>query len=165
MMNGSARFPHLAVPFTIVGASAGWLAAGLFANPVLLRMRSAPAIGVTLIAAGIAAATGSVITRLCRGDHDRYQIDDGGAAPRASLDRWPNHAGAVLLGGVLAGALSAGVFDAYHGPAMGALGGLACAAAFVPVCLAVVGAARRAQRARMGSLVAGSDRRRRRMAT
>ena len=40
-----------------------------------------------------------------------------------------------------------------------AFGGALCAVVFLPVCLVVIGAARRAQRARLGSIVAGSDRR------
>ena len=31
------RFPHLALPFAIVGAAGGWLSAGLLSNP-LMRM-------------------------------------------------------------------------------------------------------------------------------
>lgn len=159
MMNGSARLPHLAVPFTIVGAAAGWLTATFFRNPALGRMQSAPPLGVAAIAAVMAAAAGFLITRAVRGDHARYQIDEGSEPPRATHDRWEHHAGVVLLAGVLTASLAAGVFDAYIRARLAAVGGLACAAAFVPVCLAVVAAARRAQRARMGSLVAESDRR------
>jgi hypothetical protein len=31
----STRFPKLALPFAIVGASAGWLSLGMVANPLL----------------------------------------------------------------------------------------------------------------------------------
>lgn len=158
-MAGSSRFPHLAVPFTLIGAAAGWLSAGLFENPALVRVKVAPQIAVTLLAAAIAGLTGALLTRLCVGGPYRYQLDEPYPVMRQPADRWMNHSFAVLGAGVLTGALASFLFDAYHGWALASLGGLACAAAFLPVCLAVLGAARRAQRARLGLLVEASDRR------
>ncbi len=158
-MADAQRFPHLAVPFTLVGAAAGWLSAGLFENPALLRVKPAPQLAVTLLAAAIAGLTGAHLTRVCTGGLLRNPLAEPYPGMRHPTDTWVHHALAVLVAGVLAGGLASVLFDAYHGPGMAALGGLACAAAFVPVCLAVLGAARRAQRARLGSLVAASDRR------
>jgi hypothetical protein len=53
-MADATRFPHLAVPFTFVGAAAGWLSAGLFENPALLRVKPAPQLAVTVLAAAMA---------------------------------------------------------------------------------------------------------------
>jgi TPR repeat protein len=66
----------------------------------------------------------------------------------------------VLLGGVLTGTIVAGLTSS-GGMALaaGALNGFLSALAFLPVCGLVLAAARRAARARMGSIVAGSDRR------
>ncbi len=158
-MADATRFPHLAVPFTFVGAAAGWLSAGLFENPALLRVKPAPQLAVTVLAAAIAGLTGALLTRLCITGSYRYKLDEPYPVMRPPTDTWVHHTLAVLTAGMLAGGLASVLFDAYHGPVMAALGGLACAAAFVPVCLAVLGAARRAQRARLGSLVAASDRR------
>lgn len=158
-MPGPSRFPHLALPFTLVGAAAGWLSAGLFENPAIVRVKPAPQLAVTVLAAAMAGLTGALLTRLCAGGPESRLRDDASSPARPPSDVWRNHVAAVLVAGTLTGGLASVLFDAYHGPAIAAVGGLACAAAFLPVCLAVLGAARRAQRARLGSLVAASDRR------
>jgi hypothetical protein len=65
---------------------------------------------------------------------------------------------AVLV--VVAGAATGGIVGCKGwGVGVCAAGGALCAMAFVPVCMAVVATARRAQRGRLGSLVADTDRR------
>jgi hypothetical protein len=50
-------------------------------------------------------------------------------------------------------------YETVRGTGMGILGGLGAGVAFLPVCVLVVSAARRAARARLGSVVADADRR------
>jgi hypothetical protein len=158
MADGS-RFPHLALPFAIVGASGGWLSTELLADPLLGMLRPGKQPSAVVCAAIFAAATGALLTYWCVGTRYLYEIDTPDPEARAPTDAWPRHAGAVLLAGAASGASVSVLCDTWGGPALGALGGAFCAVAFVPVCLAVLAAARRAQRARLGSIVAGSDRR------
>lgn len=161
-MANSSRFPQLALPFAIVGASAGWLSAALLANPMVGALRPGKEHVAVLCATAFAAATGALLTRWCVGRRYSYELDTPdapGADMRARTDRWPRHVLAVLLAGAASGVAVAVLCDAYGGPQAGALSGSLCALAFVPVCLAVIAAARRAQRARLGSIVADSDRR------
>lgn len=159
-MAEASRFPKLALPFAIVGAAGGWLSAGLMSNPLVQRAKSSPQLLATLLAAGFAALTGALLTRWCTNDEAyRFHSSELGPDGRPPSDTWPRHALAVLAAGTITGALVAGVSRAYNGMAIGALGGMLSALAFVPVCLAVVAAARRAMRARLGSIVASSDRR------
>lgn len=160
-MADASRFPHLALPFAIIGAAGGWLSAGLVATPLLQRAERNQGTAAVL-AAGLAALMGVVIRGWCLGAPVRFRFDTPEPEPdpdRAHSDVGWRHAAAVLVAGTLSGVGVALVCQAYGGAKMGAAGGLACALAFVPVCLAVIAAARRAQRARLGSLVAGSDRR------
>jgi hypothetical protein len=160
------RFPGLALPFALVGASAGWLSAGLAVNPLFGYGGPAPSglvhafFGVTaLLAAVMASATGALIRRLCVGKPRWYEIDDPDPELRPRADAWPLQAGLVIVAGAITGALVAlAIFREEHALLCAAVGAL-LALAFVPVCLSVVAAARRAQRGRLGSLVASSDRR------
>jgi hypothetical protein len=157
-MADASRFPALALPFAVVGAAAGWLSAGLCSNPLLGCAVSRPRTAV--LAALLAALTGAVLKRLCVGRRYSYQLDDPDPARRPWTDRAALQAAVVLAAGALTGVLVALPSDrlsSYVPESAG--GGAACALVFLPVCLAVVAAARRAQRARLGSLVAGSDRR------
>jgi MFS family permease len=157
-MADASRFPDLAIPFTIVGAAAGWLSAGLIQNPLLGFPMSRPL--TTAVAALLALLTGIVIKRLCVGRRYSYEIGDPDPDARPPTDRWIVHAVVVLLAGAICGVVIATVTPRYNSyVAACALSGALCAAVFVPVCLAVVAAARRAQRARHGSLVASADRR------
>ena len=84
--------PRLAVPFAIVGVAAGWLSAGLLANP-LIGVTIEPNQGLAAVCAGlIAAIVGAILTRRCR---------------PITLSGLPERAGGtlvitVLLGGVVA---------------------------------------------------------------
>lgn len=115
----------------------------------------------TIVAAVLAALAGASLKRLCVGRQYSYEIRDSDPDRRPSTDVWLLHAGIVLAAGAATGALLGLCFayDAIGGALACGLSGAACALVFVPICLAVVAAARRAQRARLGSLVAGSDRR------
>ncbi len=159
-MAEASRFPHLALPFAIVGASGGWLSASLVSSPLVQRFQADLRAPATLVAAIFSALAGALITRICTQVGLRYDLEtleESEARPRA--DRWIVHALVMLATGTVTGSLVAGLGNVYNGIAFGALAGLGCAAAFVPVCLLVVAAARRARRARLGSLVSESDRR------
>jgi hypothetical protein len=157
-MADAARFPHLAPPFAIVGAAAGWLSAGLIQHPII----SVPDSGLRLIAAGVAAgfaaAAGALIRRFCVGPRYGWEVDapDPDARPRS--DSWARHGLALLVAGAATGALVCAVREP-ESTHFGALWGVALTVPFLPVCAAVLSAARRAQRARLGSIVAASDRR------
>jgi len=145
MARPNSRIPELAYPFAIVGFAAGWLSAGFLANPavgVSTRGSAALAAGIAAVAA---AGIGAMLTRLCV---RRPDLPMG----------WPLAlcviTGGAFTGGVV-GAAEAGVL---RGLPAGVLNGLLCALAFVPVCALVLAAARRAVRARLGSIVAESDR-------
>jgi uncharacterized membrane protein len=108
----------------------------------------------------LAALTGALLTRLCIGRRYRYEIEEPDPDARPATDNVWLHTVAVLVAGTVTGAVAGLVLDdAYSGPLAGAVMGYLCAIPFVPVCLLVLAAARRAQRARLGSIVAGSDRR------
>ncbi|HVK66350.1 MAG TPA: hypothetical protein VM694_17825 [Polyangium sp.] len=158
MADGS-RFPKLAPPFAITGAAAGWLSAGLLANPLLGvtydEVKPLAALGTTLIA----AATGVLLKKLCLGWRYWYELEASDPESRSRTDRIGYHVFIVLLAGAAAGALVAGLDDAHGGTLGGAVSGAVSAVLFLPVCLLVLASARRAQRARLGSIVAGSDRR------
>lgn len=160
-MAEASRFPHLALPFAIAGAAGGWLSATLVSNPAVQRFQwdvRAPAV---VAGATFTALAGWVITRWCTAEEPPWSEEMEELRPRRRplTKRWPAHAIAVITAGALAGASVAIAADVYAGAALGALVGAGCALAFVPVCLAVLAAAKRAERARLGSLVSDSDRR------
>ena len=149
-MADTSRFPSLVLPFAITGAAAGWLSAGLdghiFSQPL-----------VALLATGVAALTGAILKRLCVGRRYRYELDPPDPELRPATDRWPLHAIIVIGAGAATGGLVS-LTDPLCCTRLGCMaGGAALSLVFIPVCLAVVAAARRAQRARLGSLVASCD--------
>lgn len=157
-MADASRFPNLALPFAITGAAGGWLSAGLVQHP-LFRDMSTPFRAVT---AGTAAAfgllSGMVLRRWCVGRRYAFQLDAPDPGHRPSSDSWARHLPLLTSAGTAAGALSCewtGMAPAW----LGAVGGLLCTLPFLPICAAVLSTARRAQRARLGSIVAGADRR------
>lgn len=158
-MAEASRFPHLAPPFAIVGAAGGWLSASLVSSPLVQRFQADLRVPAALVAAIFSALAGALITRLCTQGGLHYDLDKAEWEARPPADRWIVHALVMLATGTVTGSLVAALGDVYNGASFGALAGLGCAAAFVPVCLLVVATARRAQRARLGSLVSASDRR------
>lgn len=158
-MADPSRFPQLAFPFAVVGACAGWLSVRMLQNPVVDLLRHGDPNVAALLAMGAGTVTGALLTRLCVGKRYVYELDTPNPDLRPHSDAWPLHIGAVLAAGSLTGALYLLILQYSWDPALGAFGGTLCGAAFLPVCMTVLGFARRAQRARLGSLVAGSDRR------
>ena len=158
-MADARRFPRLELPFAVVGAAAGFLSTGLLCNPlvdVLPRHRQPMAV---ITAAVVAALTGFVVRRLCVRKPLRYELDEPHPLERAPWDRAGVHLGVIVLAGALIGSIVGATCNCRHGATRGFAGGAICALVFVPVVLAVLAAARSAQRARLGTLVAGSDRR------
>lgn len=150
-MSEYARMPEIAYPFAVFGAAAGWLAAGFLATPIvnLTYGHAEPLFtaGCSLI---VAAALGRYLTR---------SVVNAAvfADPSAT---WARLVVAQCLGGALVGAIVGGyIWQREQGVTAGLVGGALVALAFLPIGALVVGAARRAARARMGSIVAASDRR------
>ncbi|HEX4514866.1 MAG TPA: hypothetical protein VH054_15070 [Polyangiaceae bacterium] len=140
--------PSLAKPFAVFGAAAGLFAilgVGAFREPA----RDVAPLAPMIVTAGAAAAFGEVLGRWRR-------LHDPKLA-REALVLWV----AILSGlaGGVSGAVVGVVTWGADGLARFAVGGAVVALAFVPSCLVVFDAARRAGRARLGSLVAATDRR------
>jgi hypothetical protein len=145
-MNDKSRLPQLAYPFAVTGAAAGWLAAGLLASPLLQLTVPGQQGRAAAVAAPVGALVGWALSRWC--------VADGVSFVRLRL------AASVLVGGAVTGA-AVGLM-AFANPiamASGALNGLLSSLAVIPICGVVLAAARRATRARLGSIVAGADRR------
>ena len=157
-MADPARFPDLTLPFAITGAAAGWFSRGLFQHPALKPPPAEPRIVTALVAAVLAAATGRLLTRWCAGRRYGYQIDTPDPAARLPTDRWPRHIAALLVAGLLTGAI-AGALSRPRDVFLGLLLGVLCTTPYLLVFAAILSVARRAQRSRPGSIVAGSDRR------
>ncbi|WP_437729828.1 hypothetical protein [Sorangium sp. So ce1335] len=154
-MRMRAKGWELALPFALVGAAAGWISAGVLASP-MVNVALGGKQEVAAICAGIVGGLiGALLPRV--------------VAPRQAWHgrgpAWASLAALVLPGGALAGAVIALVtVRNLHGAVLfaavtGAVNGLICAAATLPICGAVLEAALRAERARLGSIVAASDRR------
>ena len=138
--------PSLAKPFAVFGAAAGLFAIlgiGAFREPA----REVAPLAPMIVTAGAAACAGEVLRRWRR-------LHDPKLA-REALVLW------VAVISALAGAASGAVVGFVTWGADGlvrfALGGALVSLAFVPSCLVVFDAARRAGRARHGSLVAATD--------
>jgi MFS family permease len=150
-MSEYVRMPEIGYPFAVFGAAAGWLAAGFLATPIvnLTYGHTEPLFtaGCSLI---IAAALGRYLTR---------SVVNAAvfADPSAT---WARLVVAQAVGGALVGALVGGyMWQTEPGVTAGMVGGALVGLAFLPIGALVVRAARRAARARMGSIVAASDRR------
>jgi hypothetical protein len=149
-MRDLARMHNLVLPFAVVGAAAGWLTAGFLHNPFIAIMDRGDEALAAPVAAGVAAGVGWMLTRW---SEPAFPWE----APRIT---WRRLVLAVVTGGAATGGVvgladGARAFEALTGAFSGALAGMA----FVPCCSLILASARRAQRARFGSLVAGSDRR------
>jgi hypothetical protein len=140
--------PSLAKPFAIFGAAAGLfaiLAIGSFRDAA----REVSPLTPMLMTAGVAAGAGEIMRRW-----GRLHSPD---LVREVVVLW-----ITIITGV-AGAISGGLVGFFtwgpDGVARFFFGGAAVGLAFVPSCLVVFDAAKRAGRARHGSLVAATDRR------
>lgn len=143
-----APMPSLTKPFAAFGAAAGLfaiLALGSYREPV----REVAPLLPTIMTAAVGAGAGEVLRRWKR-IHEPM-------LPREIVVLW------VTAVTVLAGALSGGLVGLFtwgpDGILKMTLGGGFVSFAFVPSCLVVFDAAKRAGRARLGSLVAATDRR------
>lgn len=147
-----SRIPGLVLPLAVVGFAAGWLLPGLraigFDRVTSWRGEAAASL--------IAALVGAVISRKLAA------VDAPSAFPiRAWRLMGPVFAGGTLTGGVVGGLAARGSDFRWWAEEVrvGAVYGGVSALLFVPICTLLVAAARRAERARSGSLVAGADRR------
>jgi hypothetical protein len=142
--------PGLALPFLVVGAAAGWISAGFLANPFLGITEGGDQALAAAVAAAVAGLVGYALSRWC----------DERMAWHPPRITWMRLALNVVAGGAAAGGIVAMI--EYATPVAilaGACNGGLSGVAFLPVCALVFAAAKRAERARHGSLVAGSDRR------
>lgn len=158
-MADASRFPRLAPPFAIVGAAAGWLSAGLVQHPLRYAPNGDFRILAALVAMSFGAGTGALLRRFCVGKRYAWEFDPPDPEARAPLDSWHVHVLTILVAAGAAGATVMVLWKEAHRAPVAALFGLLCALPFLPVCAAVLSAARRAQRGRLGSLVAGADHR------
>jgi hypothetical protein len=148
-METALRTPQAAIPFALTGLSAGWLSAGVFSNPMLGVTHQ----GTRLWAAGLAA----VICGLMGAALTRWARRPGELSLPAAL--WWRLGPATIASGILTGAMTAVFTVGARGLPEGVGLGLVAGLGFLPVCRLVLGAARSAGRARLGSIVAASDRR------
>ena len=144
----AGAMPSLARPFAAFGA-----AAGLFAILALGSFREAAREVAPLTPMILTAAIGALVGETLR----RWRRLHGPLLAREAVILWV----AIITG--LAGAASGGLVGLLtwgsDGFARFAAGGAAVGLVFVPSCLAVFDAAKRAGRGRHGSLVAATDRR------
>jgi hypothetical protein len=103
--------------------------------------------------------TGAVLTRACVGRRYEYEMGDPDPEVRPASDAWLIQLAIIAAAGAATGSLIVASTPRCTTPGECVLGGSICALVFAPVCFAVIAAARRAQRARLGSIVAGCDRR------
>jgi hypothetical protein len=142
--------PRLVLPFTLVGAAAGWLSAELLDSPALDFTPSHAGGLAALCTGAVGAAVGLGLQRRC--------APQEAFVPTSGM--WLQVTAAVLAAGAVSGGVTGGLaFANERGGVSGILAGMAAGLAFLPVCGLVVAAARRAARARLGSLVAAADRR------
>lgn len=112
-----------------------------------------------IVGLGFGAATGALLRRWCVGKRYDWELDAPDPEALPASDSWSRHLFAILFAGAAAGLVLAVLRDRMEYAHFAASAGLLCAVLFLPVCAAVLNAARRAQRGRLGSLVAGADRR------
>lgn len=139
----------LVLPFTAVGAAAGWLSAEVLTNPRVDLAELDQAWLAAAVPAVAAAAIGECLGRWSARHMDRHP-------PRVT---WAVVAISMLMGGALAGATIGRLDNGVDEHGAGAVTGALSALVLVPVAVAVIAVAKRAERARLGSLVAGVDRR------
>lgn len=144
----AGAMPSLAIPFAAFGA-----AAGLFAMLGIGAFREAARDVSPLTPMIMTAAVGAGVGELLRRSRRLHAPE----LAREGLIAWI----AILnvVAGVTAGGLIGFTTWGSDGVLRFALGGGAASLAFVPSCLVVFDAAKRAARARHGSLVAATDRR------
>ncbi len=147
----SYRVPNLTLPFALVGLVAGWLSGRAIGGPMFDRaLVGALPEWAALCGTLLGGVAGTFLWLRCKDEL-------GPSMKRRPLPKIPLPA-VVLIAGALCGeavGLLLPYGDVFRSPFLGLL----CAVPLIPVAAYVVAAARRAARARHGSLVAGSDRR------
>lgn len=147
----SRRIPSLALPFALLGGAAGFFST-LGLSVVLPDVRSTPPLMVGGVAVVVGALLGVVLRRWRRLHAPLVSRDIKLAAVVALL---------VTAGAVVSitsiGIMFSGIW--WRHPVEAGLEGAFPALLFLPSCLAILDAGRRAARARLGSLVASVDRR------
>jgi hypothetical protein len=147
-MNVRPPSTQLTLPFTIVGGAVGWLAARAFADPLVALSMGGNALVATSSAAIIGAGVGALLGRRQRARIDAFGTPVGTGFVLA----------VVTAGGALAGAATQFLMNRERLPAATLAGAVAGLLAW-PICLVVLRAQERADRARHGSIVAAADRR------
>lgn len=157
-MADPSRFPSLTLPFAITGASAGFLTTGLTPHWILHGEKPEARAWIALMGGVFGGLLGFALHRLSAGK--RYSWDLIAADPdtRPPTDRWYVHLFAIWCAAAAIGA-SYTLFDYNFEAKHGVWTAILLATPFLPTCFAVLWFARRAQRARLGSVVAASDRR------
>jgi hypothetical protein len=144
------RVPSLVLPLTLAGAGCGWLTGAALGGPLLGRIApSFVAPAAAPIAAGAGLVVGWLLRHVCR-----QQL----GSDRTKKAYVPAVAVVVGMGGV-AGAVVDAVLPYSEGWPTSAVVGALAAMCSLPIVIYVMSAARRAARARHGSLVAATDRR------
>jgi hypothetical protein len=152
-MTHAPRIPSLTLPFGALGALTGWISVSALQNPLF---RAGPELHRSIAAAGgglTAALIGAYLTRWLHAQVSQY---DSAHSDWYAMGRWLRLGPPLVVGGALTGAL-VGAFA--QAPWDGIRLGLVCALCAVPLCAVVLRASLRAGRARLGSLVADTDRR------
>jgi hypothetical protein len=153
------RMPRLEPPFAILGAVAGWTTARLLENRLIDVSRSLPITFAMLGGAAGGATVGYLLVKWTQHDLRRQIRHDWENMRPYSPATWLRLALTLGLGGLLVGMLVGGFTPPYQGGTEGAGFGLLAGLALVPLGRALLATAERAQRARLGSIVAHADRR------
>jgi hypothetical protein len=149
----ASRFPSLLFPFAALGGAVGWAATGFLENPLVsLAMYASPAASALIGAIG-AGLVGWAVTAWARRRPSRADAWIRPVRLRLRLVL------GVIAAGVATGALVGGLTHLHNGASSGALLGGLTGVAALPLVAAVFAAGKRAERARLGSIVAAADRR------
>lgn len=152
-MEGASRIPNLTAPFGALGALIGWVSASALQNPILRAGRD---LSRPLAATGGFVTAALLGTYLTRRAHTQAQMAELGLGTQGAVRMFLALVLPLLGGGMVTGVL---VGASVPKQADGIMLGAACGILAVPLCAIVLAAALRAERARLGSLVADTDRR------
>lgn len=148
-MNETTKDPRssfpLVVPYTVIGAAGGWMAADFFRVGALAAMDDGLRTSLAVVTPICALLVGVLVGPMVRWP-GRFKSFVGAAI-------------AVLSAGLVGGGLIGVLRWSRNGLGEGAATGFICALAFLPAFTLVLAAARRVGRARPGSLVDRADRR------
>ncbi len=145
------RFPSLVLPFAVLGGAVGWAATNLLENPLVSIAMYASPIVAAFTGAIAASLVGLAMTAWARRQPGR---DDAWIRPVRLRMRL---VAGVVLSGFGAGAFVGGITRLHGGLWSGAVCGGITAVFALPLISAVFAAGVRAQRARLGSIVAAAD--------